>query len=760
MKGNKSFTRRYEALFKSRITKIKEGGNSDHELNEGGCNEAGCQQKESLALGQELEQILGKKCAGDEKAVHIVTEDGRLRGYQQEAVRRILSAWGAGNRNVMLQMPTGTGKTRLFVALINALTETGAETFGLKSEPRFLIVTHREELVEQISDTLISHYHLEHRILGGNKSITQDCLKYVVKNGSGPITQTCLEHGEQGGSRLKTKTRFEHVVNDENERLTQTVSKECGSAITNGDKYENICVSSIQYLARRLKNRTSEVEDFGFDFIIIDEAHHSLAESYMLLWRSYPDAYKLGVTATPYRLKGQGFTGLYSKLIESLKVSDFIEQGYLADYHFFTVSGRQAALQKVNRLTRVNVGGDYQTKDLQEIYARSEEMEFLYYCYKEHAEGRKGIIYAVNRLHAEMISGYFADRGVSIANIDSKTAKGRRKELLYKFRHGELQILVNVELFGEGFDCPAIEFAMLARPTKSLAMYLQQVGRALRPTGNGIRVTILDCVGMYNRFGLPEEERKWKCFFERERKEKGEFAKPLGLDIDSDGMVEIDTPRVAAAKEAVLMRAKAELEVYCTKGGYFGIRNGLGEIVEKPFYVELKKMKGGWFQGRDEAGNTVIFNKSGVVVFRKRNCEVVPDADGRFFVGMASNDGTQFEIGPFDQRMCIEPKFIEPFVVKYRSGYCSYGSLTMYYQRDNYVAMSSFRLSLDSRFFIKTALMPRRGVVLLDFDKKPYTVSSDGSITAIQLSDDEVKKVLKASSAWGKKELALMGREF
>lgn len=758
MDGNKSFARRYEALFKSRTAKRKEVEDCDPELDERGRHGAGCKKKEYSALeqafdqelerelDQELEQELGQKDERKEEAVNIVCGDGRLRGYQQEAVRKILSAWRSGNRNVMLQMPTGTGKTRLFVALISALMKTGAENFGLKGDPRFLIVTHREELVEQISDTLISHYHLGHRILGGNKIVTKTRLEHVVKNGGKLITQTCLEHVV--------------VVNNENERLAQTVSNGCVAVRTNENEFGNICVSSIQYLARRLKNETSGIGDLDFDFIIIDEAHHSLAESYMLLWRSYPDAYKLGVTATPYRLKGQGFTRLYGRLIESLKVSDFIEQGYLADYRFFTVSGRQAALQKVNRLTKVNAGGDYQTKDLQEIYAQSEETEFLYECYKEHAEGRKGIIYAVNRLHAEIIAGYFANRGLSIANIDSKTEKGRRRELIEKFRNGGLQILVNVELFGEGFDCPAIEFAMLARPTKSLAMYLQQVGRALRPMSDGSKVIILDCVGMYNRFGLPEEKRKWKYFFERERKEKGELAKPLGLDADFDGMVEIDTPRIAAAKKAVLMRAKAELEVYCTKGGYFGIRNGLGEIVEKPFYVELKKMKGGWIYGRDEAGNTVVFNNVGTVVFRRRNCNVVPGTDGRFFVCIVSHDGKRFEIGPFDQRMCIEPKFIEPFEVKYRSGYCRYSSMTMYYSRDNYVVMTSFRLSLDVRFFIKTALMPRRGVVLLDFDMRAYTVSCDGRIISVRLSDDELRKVLKASSAWGKKELAIMGRVF
>jgi len=502
MSGNSNFEKRYGALMRS-VKRRKV------ELAEEAAAKA-AEEQQRIAKQEEWRRLLHENYERMVREQRIVENDDKLRDYQQKAVKEILSSWYE-RRNLMLQMPTGTGKTRLFVALINALNTTEAGNYGIKDKPRFLIVTHREELVQQISDTLTSHYQLAHTIASPQDS-------------------------PMGMESLNTN---------------------------------NICVSSIQYLARHIGKDFDE----NFDFLIIDEAHHSLADSYQLLWQAYPTAYKLGVTATPYRLKGNGFSQLYDTLIKSQGISDFIEQGYLADYRFFTVSDKQAALQKVNRLTRMNVGGDYQTKDLQDIYANNEEITFLYDCYKQYADGKRGIIYAVNQLHAEMIAGCFAERGISIANIDSKTASARRKELIAQFRSGVLQILVNVELFGEGFDCPAIEFVMLARPTKSLAMYLQQVGRALRPmpivseerearNDDGeeksderetklSKVIILDCVGLYNRFGMSEDKFDWQHFFARKKRARGEFSKPLGIDEDiADLMTEIDTPRVVAKRKA------------------------------------------------------------------------------------------------------------------------------------------------------------------------------------------------------------------
>jgi len=652
----------------------------------------------------------------------IVENDDKLRGYQQEAVKDILSSWHE-KRNLMLQMPTGTGKTRLFVALINALNTTEAENYGISGKPRFLIVTHREELVEQISEALSSHYQLAHTIVSPQSS---------------------------------------------------TIEKK--SLNTN-----NIYVSSIQYLARHI----GKDFDGHFDFIIIDEAHHSLADSYRLLWQAYPTAYKLGVIATPFRLKGDGFTQLYDTLIKSQGISEFIGQGYLADYRFYTVSDKQAALQKVNRLTRFSIGGDYQTKDLQEIYANSEETAFLYECYKQYTDGKRGIIYAVNQLHAGMIAGYFAERGISIANIDSKTASTKRKELITQFRSGELQILVNVELFGEGFDCPAIEFAMLARPTKSLAMYLQQVGRALRPfvseelrvkneesleqcsyvgknsddlnksARNTEKVTILDCVGLYNRFGLPEKEWDWEYFFARKKRARGEFTKPLGIGKETDRMVEIDTPRVTAMKKEIVDKKRATVDIFRSDNGLYGIRNVLGEIITNPTCVRLTKTDYGWFHGKDKDGTTVIYDKTGHLVFKRERSSVELKEKGHFMIHITSIDGTRFEIGPYNEKMGIAARYLGSCNMIYLGAVYSH-SMDIFYLYDNAIAMTSYKLSLETRFFRK-ATSTRIGNILLDLDLRPFTINSLGKLQPKALKKEYIDLVLEARSVWEKYKPGLIG---
>lgn len=393
----------------------------------------------------------------------VATKDETLRPYQYTAKRCIWEAWQQAD-SVMLQMPTGTGKTRLFVSLI-------ADLQRVCREVRVLIVTHRKELVEQISHSLTNHYG--------------------------------LEHGICSGSRRKEVER-------------------------------PVMVCSVQAFARGVqrKGKGEGVADYlkqAFDYIIIDEAHHALAPSYRLLWDFYPKAKKLGVTATPYRLKRGSFMELFEKLIVSYAISGYIEQGYLADYELYTASARKAALQKTNRLTRFGADGDYRIKDLDKIYNVSEEIAFLYDCYKKYADGRKGIVYAVNRDHAARIALYFEAQGVQAASIDSHTPACERERLLDEFKEGKVRVLVNVELFTEGFDCPSVEFVMTARPTRSLSLYLQQVGRALRPFADGCKkVCILDVVGLYARFGLPERKRDWPAHFLGEIPQGERYNRPLG----------------------------------------------------------------------------------------------------------------------------------------------------------------------------------------------------------------------------------------
>lgn len=707
--GNTTFLKRYGALLKSVEQRNAElAAKAEEEA----AREAESMRKQQKRLAEERKKQEAEERRKQE--MRIVEKDERLREYQQIAVKEILSTWQK-KRNVMLQMPTGTGKTRLFVALINALSTTEAENYNVVGTPRFLIVTHREELVEQISETLNNHYHLAHAIF--------------------PVR-----------------------------------SEECGVR-------SNISISSIQYLTRQLKVSEKRVARSGelkkFDFIIIDEAHHSLADSYRNLWGTYPESYKLGVTATPYRLNGDGFFPLYYTLITSQTISQYIEQGYLADYRYFTVSSRQAALQKVNRLTRMSVGGDYQIKDLQEIYANSEEIEFLYDCYKQHAFGKRGIIYAVNQLHAEMITSFFAEQGVSIANIDSKTASARRKELIAQFRSGELQVLVNVELFGEGFDCPAIEFAMLARPTKSLAMYLQQVGRALRPFGSvrsekcGVRseaspqpsprerenhaeqddidnkVIILDCVGLYNRFGLPENEWDWNYFFKGNGKGKRRHWQKLGLDSENEEMTEIDTPREVAKKKSEQEALVTTLEAYRTDAGLWGIRNMLGAVIVKPCCMNLTKTECNWFYGKDEDGNLRIYDQKGTLIFKQERCEIEIIDKWAFYINALTEDGGTVRIGPFDKSMRIWNEKYNSYYVyvdKHALTYSARQTL-IYVLTENGVVMTSRRLTLETRVF-RRSIKYLDDTVFVGFDNKLYKFSTIGSLYAMKLPEKEVKRLL------------------
>ena len=403
-----------------------------------------------------------------------MTPDATLRPYQQSLKDAVVEAWRT-HRNVMLQMPTGTGKTRLFVSLI-------ADIRQAKPTARVLIVTHRKELVEQISRSLTTHYGLCHEVLTGGKR-----PKNTVETG--------------------------------------------------------IVVASVQTLVRRLQKTVEGESEIRADYLIIDEAHHSLAPSYQVLWRHFPAAGKLGVTATPYRLKKRPFTSLYEVLLESLPMKDFIAQGYLADYVFYTASDKRMALTRINRLTKFGSDGDYRKEDLDMLCNVEEEIAWQYDCYERYASGRKGIVYAVSKEHAARIARCFAQQGIRAASVDSDTPAKERAETLERFRRGELTVLVNVELFTEGFDCPDVEFVMTARPTRSLALYLQQVGRALRPMADGRKVIILDTAGLQARFGLPDRRRDWQAHFRGETPTKEKYDQPLGTSLASSGSGLTEIPR-------------------------------------------------------------------------------------------------------------------------------------------------------------------------------------------------------------------------
>ena len=360
--------------------------------------------------------------------------DIQLFDYQEDMVKRVQEAF-RHHDSVMVQMPTGTGKTYLLAALV-----------GLFLKEEVWVVAHRRELVSQIKDTL-----------------------------------------EKFFSSLKSTS---------------------------------IKVISIQWLSRHY----GEMEEKP-GLIVIDEAHHALAETYAEVMNAYPKAKKLGLTATPYRLNGKGFTDLFDTLLCSWSMERFIAEGRLSLYDYYSIKPDSAAQLQIDSLQKRGADGDYQQKELNEVMDVKPSLKRLCLTIKEYVPGKKGIVYAISIQHAEHIAEYYRENGIKAVAISSKTPLAERQELIERFKvssllsslnstSDEIEVLVSVDLFSEGFDCPDVEFIQLARPTLSLAKYMQMVGRGLRVAEGKDYCVILDNVGLYKRFGLPSVDRDWQSMFE------------------------------------------------------------------------------------------------------------------------------------------------------------------------------------------------------------------------------------------------------
>ena len=266
---------------------------------------------------------------------------------------------------------------------------------------------------------------------------------------------------------------------------------------------------SIQWLSRHY----NEIEEEP-GMIVIDEAHHALAKTYKEMWEMFPEAKFLGLTATPYRLNGKGFTDLFDVLVQSWSVPEFISKGRLATYDFVSIKSDGVTQRLIDSLQKRGADGDYQNKEMDMLLNKRPSIEKLYQSFEEYGKDRKGIVYAINISHAKKIMELYQEHGIKAVAIDSKTPAAERQADIEAFKKGDIQVLVNVDIFSEGFDCPDVEFVQLARPTLSLAKYLQMVGRGLRVAKGKKNCVIIDNVGLYRVFGLPSQVWNWKATFE------------------------------------------------------------------------------------------------------------------------------------------------------------------------------------------------------------------------------------------------------
>ena len=266
---------------------------------------------------------------------------------------------------------------------------------------------------------------------------------------------------------------------------------------------------SIQWLMRHY----DEIEEEP-GMIVIDEAHHALAKTYKEMWERFPKAKFLGLTATPCRLNGKGFTDLFDVLVQSWAVPEFISKGRLATYDFVSIKSDGVTQRLIDSLQKRGADGDYQNKEMDMLLNKRPSIERLYQSFEEYGKDRKGIVYAINISHAKKIMELYQEHGIKAVAIDSKTPAAERQADIEAFKKGDIQVLVNVDIFSEGFDCPDVEFVQLARPTLSLAKYLQMVGRGLRVAKGKKNCVIIDNVGLYRVFGLPSQVWNWKATFE------------------------------------------------------------------------------------------------------------------------------------------------------------------------------------------------------------------------------------------------------
>ena len=510
----------------------------------------------------------------------------KLFDYQEDMKERIEKALRL-HRSVMAQMPTGTGKTVLLASVVESFLRE-------HSNCNVWIVAHRRELVSQIRETI-------ERVFS---KIT-------------PSLFTLKEGSTSHPTPLSSGAREETAPPRRSEPLRSKVggpSKVSPDCLSAGAFNVPIKAVSIQWLAKHYDEIEKEP-----GMIVIDEAHHALAKTYKEMWERFPKAKFLGLTATPCRLNGKGFTDLFDVLVQSWDVPEFISKGRLATYDFVSIKSDGVTQRLIDSLQKRGADGDYQNKEMDMLLNKKPSIERLYQSLEEYGKDRKGIVYAININHANAIAEFYREHGIAAVAIDSKTPSSLRKELIERFKasntsfsnhpvkfskitpslftikegstshpdpltlRGEggnrptrcseplrskvggpskvspdclsagalkgaskgpskvspdcagwdrlaatclrsadrladelapIQVLVNVDIFSEGFDCPDVEFVQLARPTLSLAKYLQMVGRGLRVAKGKKNCVIIDNVGLYRVFGLPSQVWNWNAMFE------------------------------------------------------------------------------------------------------------------------------------------------------------------------------------------------------------------------------------------------------
>lgn len=374
-----------------------------------------------------------------------------LRPDQQALKQGVYDSWASGEKNVLAVLPTGGGKSIIVTDIVLDRNNVGA---------RQCVMAHRTELIGQMS-LHVANRGIKHRIIGSAST----------------VAQVIAEHRREFNGR----------------------------SFVNPDA--NCSVASVDTLVSRidtLKDWGAQIDDWT-----IDEAHHVLkGNKWGRAITLFPNARGLGVTASPRRADGMGLgshhDGVFDDMIVGPSMRELISIGALCDYEIAI----PASDFEIDEST-LAPSGDWSTARMREASKKSHIVGDVVTEYVRRAFGKRGICFATDVETANEMARKFQESGIPAAAVSAKTPSDVRNDYIRRFRDGRLWVLVNVDLFGEGFDVPAVEVVIMARPTASLAVYLQQFGRALRVLAGKRFGLVIDHVSNWKRHGFPDKPHYW-----------------------------------------------------------------------------------------------------------------------------------------------------------------------------------------------------------------------------------------------------------
>lgn len=260
--------------------------------------------------------------------------------------------------------------------------------------------------------------------------------------------------------------------------------------------HHQVHVASIQTVAKRLDALKN------YDMAVVDEAHHAVSKTFADVLNFIRPRWTVGLSATPCRLDGKGLSEQFDAIVKGPRVGELIDRGYLSKFKIF-------APATVDVTSARTSGGDYNKHDIEELVDKPKVVGDAIIHWHRLAQGKRAVVFCVSLAHAEHVVEQFKSANVTAERVDGKMGAAERAAALGRFERGETLILASVDLVSEGFDLPAIEACICLRPTKSLSLWIQQIGRVLRPAPGKDHAIILDHVSGTAMHGFPDDDREW-----------------------------------------------------------------------------------------------------------------------------------------------------------------------------------------------------------------------------------------------------------